>query len=123
MASNTAFRSGPVAIANATANILNPPTLTGGVNANPPASTYLIIKHIRVSNKTAAPVNVSLWIGATGASAAGTEFAWSATPVPANGFIDYYGTLRMDVADFMTALASAATSLTFIAEGEIGLVT
>lgn len=123
MASNTAFRSGPTPVANAAGNLLNPPTLTGGVNANPPASTYLIIKHIRAVNKAGVPVNISLFIGATGGSAAGTEFAWSATPVPANQFLDWYGYLRLDVADFLTGLASAATSLVITFEGEIGLVT
>lgn len=123
MASNSAFRSGPVAVANATGNLLNPPTLTGGVNANPPASTYLIIKHIRIVNKTAGAVNISLWIGATGGSAAGTEFAFQATPVPANSFLDWYGYLRLDIADFLTGLASAAASLSFEAEGEMGVVT
>jgi hypothetical protein len=121
MASNKAFRSGPVVVANATGNILNPQTTAGGVNA-PGAATYLIIRHIRIVNKTAGAVNVSMWIGATGGSAAGTEFAWQATPVPANSFLDWYGVLRLDIADFLTALASAATSLSFEAEGEVGIV-
>jgi hypothetical protein len=120
MATNKAFRSGPVAITNAVANILNPPTISGGVNAVATA-TYLIIRHIRIVNKTAGAVTISSWIGATGGSAAGTEFAWQGTSVPANSFLDWYGALRMDVADFMTMEASASTSLSFEAEGEIGI--
>ena len=33
MASNRAFRFGPVSVANSVGNLLNPPTTTGGVNA------------------------------------------------------------------------------------------
>jgi hypothetical protein len=117
---NKVFRSGPVAVANAAGNLLNPPTGAGGVNAGP-SNQYIIVKHIRVVNKTGAAVNISLWIGATGGSAAGTEFAWSATPVPANQFLDFYGQVRLDTTDFLTGLASAAASLTIEFEGEIGV--
>jgi hypothetical protein len=82
---------------------------------------YLLLTHIRIVNKTAGTVNVSLWIGATGGSAAGTEFAFSAFGITANGFQDWYGRVRLESTDFLTGLASAATSLTFEAEGEIGL--
>jgi hypothetical protein len=122
MAANKAIRIGPVAVANVAGNLINPPILSGGVN--PPAlstASYLILKHIRVINKTAGAVNMSAFIGATGGSAAGTEFAWSATPVPANSYLDWYGLLRLDIADFLTGLASAATSLVIEAEGEIGV--
>lgn len=120
MASNKTFRFGPVAVANAAGNLLNPATATGGVNAGA-AAQYLIIRHLRVVNKTAGAVNMSAFIGATGGSAAGTEFAWSATPVPANSFLDWYGSVRLDAADFLTGLASAATSLVISGEGEVGV--
>jgi hypothetical protein len=41
--------------------------------------------------------------------------------VAAYSYIDWYGALRLDAADFLTGLASANTSLTFEAEGEIGI--
>ena len=122
MAANKAVRIGPVAIANSIGNLVNPPTLTGGVN--PPAgstNSYLILKHIRIVNKTAGAVTFSLYIGATGGNAAGTEFMGTAKSVPANDYVDWYGLLRLDTADFLTGVASAATSLTFEAEGEIGV--
>lgn len=123
MASNKIVRFGPVALAAAAANILNPPTLAGGTGlAGTNANTYLIIKHLRVVNKTAAPVTASLFIGATGASAAGTEFGYSAKSIPANDSVDYYGMARLDAADFLTGLAGAAASLTIEGEGEIGVV-
>lgn len=124
MANNRPFRSGPTTIANAAGNLLNPPVGSAGVNAGS-GNTYILLRHFRVVNKTGAAVNVSLWIGATGASAAGTEFAWSTTPVPANtqpaNYLDWNGSLRLDVTDFLTGLASAATALVIDFEGEIGV--
>lgn len=122
MASNKIVRFGPVALAAAAANIVNPPTLTGGVGlAGTNSASYLVLKHIRIVNKTAGAVTASLFIGATGASAAGTEFLGNALSVPANSAVDWYGMVRLDAADFLTGLAGAATSLTIEGEGEIGV--
>jgi hypothetical protein len=123
MAANKNVRFGPVALSNTlTTNILNPPTLTGGVNP-PPGSTnsYIILKHIRIVNKTGGAVTCSFWLGATGANAAGTEVIGNGLSVPANSYVDWYGMLRLDPADFLVGGASAATSLSFEAEGEIGV--
>jgi len=136
MAANKPIRFGPVALSTTTTtNILNPPTLTGGTGlAGTNTNTYLILKHIRVVNKTNAAANFALWLGATGANTAGTEFlsggaatagalnAGTGVSVPANSYVDWYGTLRMDVADFLVGGAGTATALTFQAEGEIGVV-
>lgn len=123
MAANKILRMGPVALAAAAANIINPPTLTGGTGlAGTNTNTYVVLRHIRIVNKTAGAVTCSLYIGATGASAAGTEFAFNQTSIAAFSYVDWYGMVRLDVADFLTGLASAATSLTFECEGEIGVV-
>lgn len=123
MASNKIVRMGPVAIANAAGNLVNPPTVTGGTGvAGTNANTYLAINHIRIVNKTGGAATVSLYIGATSGSAAGTEFGYNATSIPANSYVDWYGRLRLEPADFLSGLASAAATLTFEAEGEIGVV-
>lgn len=120
---NKPVRFGPVALtATLTTNILNPGTTTGGVGM--PATsvnTYFLIRHIRIVNKTAGAVTFSLWIGATAANAAGTEFMGTGVSVPANSYVDWYGLLTLDVADFLVGGASALTSLTLEAEGEIGI--
>jgi len=118
---NTQVRFGPLALTNAVANIINPATLTGGVNPGA-TKTYILIKHIRVVNKTAGAITCSFYIGATGASAAGTEYLGNGLSVPANSYIDFYGNTRLDSTDFLTGVAGANTSLTFEAEGEIGIV-
>jgi hypothetical protein len=124
MASNKIIRGGPVALSNTlTTNIVNPPTVTGGTGlAGTNTATYLIVRHIRIVNKTAGAVTFSLYIGTTGANTAGTEFMGLGTSVAANSYVDWYGQLRLDTADFIVGGASAATSLTFQFEGEIGLV-
>lgn len=121
MAANKITRFGPVALSNTlTTNILNPPTLTGGTGV-PGSATFVILRHIRIVNKTAGAVTFSLYIGATGANAAGTEFMGLGTSIPANSYVDWYGMLRLDTSDFLVGGASAANSLTFEAEGEIGI--
>lgn len=121
MASNKTFRFGPIALtATLTTNLLNPPTASGGTNAGS-SSQYIILNHIRVVNKTSGAVTCSLWIGATGANAAGTEFAFQGTSIAANSYLDWYGKVRLDAADFLVGGAGAGTSLSIEGEGEIGV--
>jgi hypothetical protein len=122
MASNKKFRFGPIALTTTlTTNLLNPPSATGGVNAGS-SSQKIILYHIRVANKTASAVTFSLWLGATGANAAGTEIAVGQS-VPANSSADlwYPSGLVLDASDFLVGGASVATSLTIQGEGEIGV--
>lgn len=118
---NKTFRTGPVALTNSAANILN-----GAITslAGPVGITHtqpvLTVKHIRIVNKTAGAVTFSLYIGATGGSAAGTEFMGTGNSIPPNSYVDWYGVLRLESTDFLSGLASANTSLTFQAEGEVG---
>ena len=121
MAQNKIFRFGPIALTTTlTTNLLNPPTATGGTNGGS-SSQYIVLKHVRLVNKTAGAVTASLWLGATGANANGTEVIVQATSVAANSYLDWYGALRIDAADFLVGGASANTSLSIEGEGEIGV--
>lgn len=121
MASNKTFNFGPVALtATLTTNILNPAAASGGVNAGS-SGQYVILRHIRIVNKTAGAVTFSLWRGATGANTAGTEVIGTALSVAANSAYDWYGIMRFDTADFLVGGASAGTSLSIQGEGEIGV--
>jgi len=121
MPANKDFRFGPIALTTTpTTNLLNPPTASGGTNGGSSAQ-YIVLRHIRIVNKTGSAATVSLWVGATGANAAGTEFAWQATSVPANSYLDWYGKLRLDSADFLVGGAGTATALSITGEGEIGV--
>lgn len=120
---NKNTRFGPVALSSTlTTNILNPGTTTGGVGM-PATSTncYFIIRHVRIVNKTAGAVTCSFWLGLTGGNSAGTEVIGTGLSIPANSYVDWYGQLTLDIADFLVGGASAGASLTFQAEGEIGI--
>lgn len=100
---------GPVAMSN---------TLTTNIYNQGSALIYDVIKHINIVNKSASAVTFSLWLGATGANAAGTEVIGQARSIPANSSFDWYGNLKMTSTDFLVGGASAATSLTITGEGE-----
>jgi hypothetical protein len=134
MAANKIIRLGPVALtALTTTNVITPPTLTGGTGlAGSNVNTYIVLRHLRVVNKTPNSAQAALWLGATGANLAGTEiiFGGIATGgaltqgaiIPAQSFVDWYGALRLDVGDFLVGGASTAGALTINGEGEIGIV-
>lgn len=99
--------AGPAFIAAAAANIYTPP-----------ASTILtVIRHIHIANVTAGAVTFTLYVGATGGSTAGTE-EFKGHSIAANSEFDYYCVLLMTSTDFLTGLASAASSLVITVEGE-----
>jgi hypothetical protein len=123
MAQNKVIRFGPVALTNTlTTNIINPnvTSLAGPVGFTM-TQPYVILRHVRIVNKTGGAVTCSFWLGATGGNVAGTEVIGQGLSVPANSYVDWYGLLRLDSADFLVGGASANTSLSFEAEGEIGV--
>lgn len=111
----------PIAVPAAVANLLNcaVTSLAGPVGMTV-TQPYLLIKHIRAVNKTAGALTLTMYKGATGASAAGTEWGFQGVSIPANSYLDWYGIARFDAADFLTG-AGSATGITLNVEGEIGL--
>lgn len=117
-----AIRFGPLALTSTTTtNIFNPPAVSGGVNAGTQA-VRCHLTHLRIVNKTALAHNFSLWLGGTGANAAGTEFIGTGVNVAANSYFDWYGKVPLDAADFLVGGADANTSLTIQGEGELVVV-
>lgn len=112
MTANTVKRlAGPAYVANAAANIYTQNALI-----------YDIIRHIHLANKTSGAVTVSLYVGATGGSAGGTEIL-GAHSIPANSELDLYMALRLaGNVDFLSGVASAANSITITVEGESGVI-
>ena len=107
----TPKRFGPLALtATPTTNIYN-----GGGGS---ALLYDVLTHIHIVNKTAGAVTFSLWLGATGGNAAGTEVVGQARSIPANSAFDWYGRLKMTSTDFLVGGASAGTSLSITGEYE-----
>jgi hypothetical protein len=134
MPANKIFRRGPLFLTTTTTtNILNPGTTTGGVGttASPYGNLYVVLRKIRVTNRTTSSAKFALWLGATGANVDGTEFLWSGlasagaltqgVTIGPNSFVEEFGLWRFDVADFLVGGADTASALTFEAAGEIGI--
>jgi hypothetical protein len=118
---NKAFRFGPIALTTTlTTNLLNPCTAAGGVNAGA-SSQYIILKHLRIINKTGSAATFSLYLGATGGNVAGTEFIGLGVSVPANSYFDWYGAVRIDAADFLVGGSGTTLALVIQGEGEVGV--
>jgi len=105
-----------------TTNILNCAitSLAGpvGFTATQP---YLILNRIRVVNKHASiAATFNLYIGATGANAAGTEFLAFTSPVAVGSYYEAFPKVRMDSTDFLVGGSNTATALTIEIDWEIG---
>lgn len=92
-------------------------TLTTNVYNQGSALIYDVIKHIHIANKTAGAVTFTLYLGATGANAAGTEL-FLGVSIPANDYFDWYGNMKMTSTDFLVGGAGTTTALTITGMGE-----
>ena len=124
MAQNKSEIFGPVALTNTlTTNIIAPAVAGASAVGYTATATYILLFHIRIVNKTASAATFTLYKGATGANAAGTEVVGTALSIPANSAYDWNGRMRLEGTNgFLVGGASANTTLTFQAEGEVGLV-
>lgn len=118
---NKIFGFGPLALTTTlTTNILNPPTVTGGVNAGS-SPCYIILSRISIVSKSTGTVTCTFYKGASAANAAGTEFIANGYPIPPNGRQDFFGLWRFESTDFLVGGANVATALTIEGAGEIGV--
>lgn len=103
---------GPAALTN---------TYTTNVYAGAGGSAliYDVIKQINVANKSASAATFRLYLGATGANAAGTELFYDVNiPVGATSSFFFQPGLKITSTDFLVGGASAATALTITGMGE-----
>ena len=124
MASNKIEIFGPVALTNVlTTNIVAPAVAGASAVGYTATATYILIRRVSIVNKTASAATFTLYKGATATNAAGTEVFGVATSIPANGSFEWSGQMRLEGTNgFLVGGASANTTLTFHAEGELGLV-
>lgn len=115
---------GPVALSTTlTTNIVAPAAAGAGAVGYTATADRITLTKIRIVNKTGAAATASLWKGATGANAAGTEVIAQGTSVPANSYIEWVGKLVLEGTNgFLVGGSNTATALTFEGEGEIGKV-
>lgn len=81
------------------------------------ALIYDVVRNIHISNKTANPARVSLWVGLTGANTAGTELFIGKT-VLANDYIDWPFPFPMKSVDFLVGGSDTAAALTIVVVSE-----
>ena len=103
----TIKRFGPLALTT---------TLTTNVYNQTSALIVDTLRQIHIVNKTASAATFTLYLGATGANAAGTEL-WLGYSIPANSAFDWYGMLKMFSTNFLvggagTTLALSITGMT-----------
>jgi hypothetical protein len=109
MAATKKLNIQPLIVSTTVTNLLNCliTTLTAGGVGFVGAQPYVLIKHIRAVNTSSNPLTVTLYKGATGASAAGTQFAFPGVTIAANSWSDFYTPdHRFDSADYLTGVAS-----------------
>ena len=94
-------RSGPAFISNSAANILSEPA----------SGFHHAIKHIHIVNVGAAST-FSLYLGATGGSAAGTQLNGGTRTIAANSKDDWYPqNLKQSNTEFLSGIAADASRL------------
>ncbi len=102
--------AGPAYIATSATNIYTPPAST--------IITY--IYQIHVANKTASAAVFTLYIGATGGSAGGTEVSGASHSVAAAAEYDMYfpSGLPLKSTDFLSGIAGTGSALVITVVGE-----
>lgn len=105
----TPFKEGPEFVGTTSDNIYNPAS-----------NTYALVRHIHLVNQDSSARTVSLWLGATGAEADGTELLEEYS-IAANDVFDLYfpAGLKMTASDFLTGTASAASQVIVTVTGEL----
>jgi hypothetical protein len=106
----TPLVAGPAYITNSAANI-------SGVN--PSANTYHLVRHVHLVNTDSSARTVTLYKGATGGSAGGTEILKSKS-IAATDVYDMYWPAgdKYTTTDFMSGLASVTNVVTIEVTGE-----
>lgn len=123
MAQNKKLNIQPLPVLSTTSgNLLNCTitTLTAGGIGFTGAQPYVLVKHIRAINTSSTNLTLSLYKGATGGSAAGTQFGFAGATISANSWSDFYTEARFDSADYLTGQAQAAGIVLNIS-AEIGI--
>ena len=117
MAQNKKEIFGPVALTTTlTTNIIAPAVAGASAVGYTATATYILLRHIRILNKTGTAATFSLYKGATGANTAGTEAIGTALSVAANSAFDWYGEMRLEGTNgFLVGGAGTTTALTFVA--------
>lgn len=104
-----AFKDGPEYVANSATNIYVPS-----------ANTVARIRHIHLTNKDSSARTVTLYVGATGGSAGGTEILKDKSIAVGDTYDLYFPAgLLLTASDFLTGICSAASAVVVTTSGEL----
>ncbi len=124
MAQNKIEIFGPVTLSTTlTTNIIAPAAAGAAAVGYTATAHYLLLRHVHIANRTGSAATLTLYKGATGGNAAGTEL-FVAYSVAANSSYDWYPqNLRLEGANgFLVGGSGTINALTITAFGEVGLV-
>lgn len=85
------------------------------------ATIFTVVTHIHVTNKDTSARTFTLYVGATGGSASGTELIKDyslAIAGSSSSSWDYYGRLVLKSTDFLSGIASTVSTCVIVVEGE-----
>ena len=87
------------------------------------STAFDTIKHIHLANEDSSSRTVSLFLGATGGYAAGTELL-SAFVIGANNVYDWWGAIKLTNTNslYLSGYASVGSKVVIMVEGESGFV-
>lgn len=93
-------------------------TLTTNIYVPTSALIYDVVRHVHIVNKTGTAATFTIYLGATGANAAGTEVFGFATSIAANSVFNWYGALKLVSTTYLVGGSGTATALTIMIMGE-----
>lgn len=107
---NKAFIDGPAYVASAAADLYSP---SSGITAK--------VRHIHLTNKDSSARTVSVYLGATGGSAGGTELLKDKSIAIADTYDLYFpaGLLVVGGSTYISAVASAASAIVATITGDL----
>lgn len=104
--------AGPAFVANSATNIYTPAASTIETK----------ITQLHFTNVTTSAVTVTVYIGGTGGSSAGTEILKDYSIAAKSTYDLYFPGLFMASTDFLVGIASSASALTVVVTGEFSVV-
>lgn len=104
----TKKRYGPAYLNNTVANLLNVP-----------ANTYGILTRVHLSNKDTSTRWAKLYVGVSGGQAGGTEIIPPELSIAVGDSKTFYMGMRLDVADYLTGLASVSSTIVVVLDYEL----
>lgn len=119
---NKIINFGPVSLTNETTrNILNCAVADlAGPTGITLAQPFIILRNVRIINRTSTAAKFFLWKGMTGGNVVGTEVIGNGIGILPFSAYDWNGALRFEATDFLVGGSDTNLALTIQGAGELG---